>query len=208
MGSAASHSPMKRARPSTVRPGRPQPATVLHSGATIEQEDGPGQIPKRWRWHHQALVRLRERLIAERDRHLKEGAEPIEPHSMHQADAGTDQFDQDLALSLLSAEQDALYEVEAAIQRIADGTYGVCEQTQKNIPDARLRAVPWTRYLEEVEARHERAGEGVHPHLGTVRSVRREAADALAQSEPTVDEPKLDVPAEPPDEELPDFQAP
>lgn len=139
---------------------------------------------------------LRERLIAERDRHWKEGAEPVEPHSLHQADAATDQFEQDLALSLLSAEQDALLEVEAAMKRIADGTYGVCEQTQKVIPDARLRAVPWTRYLQEVQAGRESTGGAAHPHLGTLRSVRREAASALNESEPTVDEAESDLPAE------------
>jgi hypothetical protein len=41
---------------------------------------------------------------------------------------------------------DALYEVEAALSRIKDGSYGICEMTGKPVPAERLRAVPWTRY--------------------------------------------------------------
>ena len=46
---------------------------------------------------------------------------------MHQADAGSDAYDRDFALSLLSQEQDALYEIDQALKRIEVGTYGVCE---------------------------------------------------------------------------------
>ena len=58
----------------------------------------------------------------------------------------------------------------------------MCEQTAKRIPAARLKAVPWTRFREEVEARLESTGEITPPHLGTLRSVRDEPAAALAES--------------------------
>src|SRR5215470_11509 len=45
---------------------------------------------------------------------------------MHQADAGSDAYDRDFALSLLSQEQDALYEIDQALKRIELGSYGVC----------------------------------------------------------------------------------
>ncbi|MET0261974.1 MAG: TraR/DksA C4-type zinc finger protein [Rariglobus sp.] len=67
------------------------------------------------------------------------------------ADAGTDTFDRDFALSLVSSEQEALSEVEAAIKRIKDGSYGVCEVTQKPIAKERLLAVPFTRYSAEAQ---------------------------------------------------------
>src|SRR5688572_11078161 len=60
---------------------------------------------------------------------------------MHQADAGSDAYDKDFALSLLSQEQDALYEIEEAIKRIDNGTYGICEMSGKAIPAARLEAL-------------------------------------------------------------------
>src|ERR1700720_4747321 len=55
---------------------------------------------------------------------------------MHQADAGSDAYDRDFALSLLSQEQDALYEIDQALKRIELGTYGVCEMSGKQIPRA------------------------------------------------------------------------
>ena len=50
------------------------------------------------------------------------------------ADAGTDTFDRDFALSLVSSEQEALSEIEAAIKRIHDGTYGICESPASPSP--------------------------------------------------------------------------
>src|SRR5262249_56917642 len=57
---------------------------------------------------------------------------------MHQADAGSDAYDRDFALSLLSQDQDALYEIDEALKRIDLGTYGKCEMSGKPILRARL----------------------------------------------------------------------
>jgi DnaK suppressor protein len=75
---------------------------------------------------------------------------------MHQADAGSDAYDKDFALSLLSQEQDALYEIEEALKRIENGTYGVCEMSGKPIPPARLEALPFARLTVECQAEFER----------------------------------------------------
>jgi len=75
---------------------------------------------------------------------------------MHQADAGSDAYDKDFALSLLSQEQDALYEIEEALKRIENGTYGVCEMSGKPIPAARLEALPFARLTVECQAEFER----------------------------------------------------
>ena len=159
---------------------------------TKERSSGefPRQVPKRWRWHYETLARLRDRLVEERSEALSEAAEPVERHSLHHADSATDEFDQELTLSRLSGEQDALYELEAAMRRILDSSYGVCERTDKRIPAARLKAVPWARFCEEVQARLESTGEITPRHLGTLRSVRDEPTAAFAESEPTVEEPE------------------
>src|SRR5689334_22759536 len=68
---------------------------------------------------------------------------------MHQADAGSDAYDRDFALSLLSQEQDALYEIDQALKRIELGTYGTCEMSGKPIPHARLEAIPFARFTVE-----------------------------------------------------------
>jgi DnaK suppressor protein len=147
------------------------------------------QISKRWAWHYETLSSLREGLIRERKERLSEVAQPIEPHSMSLADSATDEFDHELALSRLSVDQDALYEVEAAMKRILDGTYGICEQTGRSIPAERLKVLPWTRFRKEAANRLERTGVISRTRLGPLRSVREEAAAALTESEPTVDEP-------------------
>jgi DnaK suppressor protein len=75
---------------------------------------------------------------------------------MHQADAGSDAYDRDFALSLLSQEQDALYEIDQALKRIELGTYGVCEMSGKAIPRARLEAIPFARFTVECQSQLEK----------------------------------------------------
>jgi len=68
---------------------------------------------------------------------------------IHMADIGTDNFEQEFALGLMSSERKILLEIEAALQRIRDGRYGVCEGTGKPIGKKRLEAIPWARYSME-----------------------------------------------------------
>src|ERR1700674_947998 len=75
---------------------------------------------------------------------------------MHQADAGSDAYDRDFALSLLSQEQDALYEIDQALKRIELGTYGKCEMSGKPISHARLEAIPFARFTVECQSQLEK----------------------------------------------------
>jgi DnaK suppressor protein len=75
---------------------------------------------------------------------------------MHQADAGSDAYDRDFALSLLSQEQDALYEIDQALKRIELGTYGICEMSGKPILHARLEAIPFARFTVECQSQLEK----------------------------------------------------
>jgi hypothetical protein len=78
----------------------------------------PGRrVPAKWRWHYGVLLALQVRLIRERGDLLRASAQPIEPHSMDEADSATDEFDHDLALTQLSADQNARYEVTDALTR-------------------------------------------------------------------------------------------
>jgi RNA polymerase-binding transcription factor DksA len=65
---------------------------------------------------------------------------------MHQADAGSDAYDRDFTLSLLSQEQDAIHEITHALKRIDKGVYGVCEMSGEVIPQERLEVRPYARY--------------------------------------------------------------
>ena len=118
----------------------------------------PRTVKAEWQKYCQRLLELREQLHRQMNGLAKESAQELPGYSLHMADSGTDNFDRDFALSLLSSDQDAVYEIEEALKRIEKKTYGVCELTGKNIPRARLEAIPWTRFTVEAQAQLEREG--------------------------------------------------
>lgn len=75
---------------------------------------------------------------------------------IHPADAGSDTYDRDFALSLLAREQDALYEINQALRRIELGTYGTCEMSGNPIPRSRLEAIPFARFTVECQSKLEK----------------------------------------------------
>jgi RNA polymerase-binding transcription factor DksA len=75
---------------------------------------------------------------------------------IHMADIGTDTYDQDFMLGMAETERQRLREIDAALGRIEDGTYGVCQMTGKPIPKARLNAKPWAKYTVEAARELER----------------------------------------------------
>jgi RNA polymerase-binding transcription factor DksA len=68
---------------------------------------------------------------------------------IHMADIGTDTFDQDFMLGMAENERRRLREIDEALQRIVDRTYGICQMTGKPIPKTRLEAKPWAKYTIE-----------------------------------------------------------
>ena len=70
---------------------------------------------------------------------------------VHMADMGSDVYDQDFTLGMAETERAILDEIDAALQRIADRTFGVCQMTGKPISKARLDAKPWAKYSIEAE---------------------------------------------------------
>ncbi|MDF3128617.1 TraR/DksA C4-type zinc finger protein [Kiritimatiellaeota bacterium B1221] len=89
--------------------------------------------------------------------------------AQHSADHGTDNFDREFALSLASTEQDVLYEVDEALMRIHDGTYGVCEMTGVQIERARLQVIPYTRYSVQAQAKMEQSRAKYRPFAQTFK---------------------------------------
>lgn len=129
------------------------------------------KVKPEWVDYYNTLVDLRERLIAQREGLAKESSQEVQSYSLHMADAGTDNFDRDFALSLLSSDQDAIYEIDEALKRIERKTFGVCELTGKPIPKARLDAIPWTRFTVEAQAQLEREGMLRQRKLGNLGTV-------------------------------------
>lgn len=121
-------------------------------------------VPDKYRRYYRLLLELRRHVLTQLGEHTeetllksaKDDSGDLSGYGQHMADAGTDTFDRDFALSLVSSEQEALSEIEAAIKRVHDGTYGVCELTAKPIAKERLLAVPFTRYSAEAKKQVER----------------------------------------------------
>jgi len=122
----------------------------------------------------QRLADERERLVGVRqtfdDEHLTDESESdsvgeISSYDQHQADMGTETFEREKDLSILEQVESELADVEHALRRLDDGTYGTCEVCGRVIPEERLEAVPNARLCLEHQAEAERevrmAGERV-----------------------------------------------
>jgi DnaK suppressor protein len=116
-------------------------------------------------------LRARRRLEEERERllglkgqaALEGGSEAGNParselttHDQHPADQGTETVEREQSQSLLEQVETSLKEVDHALRRLADGTYGRCEVCGRPIGDDRLDARPATRYCVDDQARRER----------------------------------------------------
>ena len=159
--------------------GRP----VLKAKITAD----PRKVKAEWQKYCQRLMELREQLHRQMNGLAKESAQELPGYSLHMADSGTDNFDRDFALSLLSSDQDAVYEIEEALKRIEKKTYGVCELTGKTIPKARLEAIPWTRFTVEAQAQLEREGALKSRRIGQLGTVDSTGATEVENEE---DEPE------------------
>jgi len=125
------------------------------------------QIPQKWMRYYKKLTALRTTIQKEIDEHSqaafsrknKEADDEVSAsYSQHTADIDNEAFTRDCALSLLAGKQQELAEINIAIERMKNGTYGICEITGKPIPAERLRDIPFTRYSLEgkIEAEKQR----------------------------------------------------
>ena len=131
----------------------------------------PARIKPEWQKFYNRLLELREQLLHQMNGLAKDSAQEMPGYSLHMADSGTDNFDRDFALSLLSSDQDAVYEIEEALKRIEKKTYGICELTGKPIPRARLEAIPWTRFTVNAQAQLEKDGALKSRRLGQLGTI-------------------------------------
>jgi RNA polymerase-binding transcription factor DksA len=136
------------------------PRTEEHRAATAADILSPPtekpSINPRWQKYFDRLIRLRESLSEHRSEQIANAQAGDPVFGVNPADRGTDEYDMSAALSLISSEQNAIYEIDQALRRIRDATYGICEATGKAIPAERLEAVPWTRFARAVEEKLER----------------------------------------------------
>jgi RNA polymerase-binding transcription factor DksA len=148
------------------------------------------EVPEKFKRFHRLLVELRSHLTEDIERHseetlkrsAKDDAGDLSAYGQHMADAGTDTFDRDFALSMVASEQEALSEIDAAIKRIHDGSYGICEITQKPIAKERLLAVPFTRHSAEAQKDLERNRHRARTQAGLFGEMGEEGGKVMEDS--------------------------
>lgn len=101
--------------------------------------------------YKQQLLAMRSRLrgdvTAMADAALKKRSDSsgdLSSMPIHMADVGSDNFEQEFTLGLMESDEETLDLIEAALERIEEGVYGVCLECESKIPKARLNVIPFT----------------------------------------------------------------
>jgi RNA polymerase-binding protein DksA len=82
----------------------------------------------------------------------------VSGHAMHMADVATDMYDREFNLSLASNDREIIQKIDAALERIEKGTFGLCVKSGKKIPEARLKAIPYAEFCLDVQEEMDRKG--------------------------------------------------
>lgn len=113
-------------------------------------------ISPQWAWHQRTLTRLRAALVRE---HGERSAAACAPHetAADVVDIANGECEHEKLLAELGHEQDELVAIDAALERLRNGAYGLCEATGKPIEPERLRAIPWTRFCSAAARQREQS---------------------------------------------------
>lgn len=151
---------------------KPAHESSLHPNHRVDD------IDSRWRENYQTLLTLRDQLIDE-ERNLMNTARELRSNPIMEppAEIANQSYEQDLALGKVSYDQVTLDEVNAAIDRIVSGRYGICEITGKPISEGRLKAIPWTRFSLEAQKQSEAAKTANIVTLGPLEGLESQATD-------------------------------
>jgi DnaK suppressor protein len=151
-------------------PTAPKASTADILGAAF----GDRQVDPKWEGHYEKLSELRDSMVARRKSLVKQAADEMAALANNIEEAGTDQYDRDFALGMASADQEVLYEIDQAMNRIRTGNYGICELTGERIEPERLEAIPWARFSAESEKSLEREGKFRRARLGELETIPKE----------------------------------
>jgi DnaK suppressor protein len=117
---------------------------------TEEQKQHSCMTPKELAQFKELLIEKRAELLGnvsymQKDA-LQEERSDLSNMPIHMADMGTDSYDQEFTLELMDSERKIISEIDEALVRIDNGTFGICEYNSEPIPRPRLEAMPWARY--------------------------------------------------------------
>ena len=105
---------------------------------------------------HERLQAIQTELAPVREESEEDSLQELSSYAQHQADLGTETFDREKDLSILDQVETDLADIEHALRRLDDGTYGTCEACGKPVGDERLEAMPATRFCLDDQAKAER----------------------------------------------------
>jgi RNA polymerase-binding transcription factor DksA len=174
---AGHRKPAARARPSAPKAGAVS-APADKGKAKVAPPVRPPDPPRKSPYAKRDLVLFRKLLLELRDRVVdgisflagenlrssqRDASGDLSNYGIHMADQGTDNFDHEFALNMVSNEQDLLYEIDEAIHRIDAGSYGVCEMTGRAIEKERLRVLPYARFCREAQETLEKGRKRFRP---------------------------------------------
>ena len=86
----------------------------------------------------------------------KEASGDISGYTYHMADVASDNYDREFSLGLASGERKSLYELDDALKRIEEGTFGICDDCKSSITKIRLKAVPSARLCIKCQQKREK----------------------------------------------------
>lgn len=135
--------------PRKVRPASPKGNSKPEKSDKVDKIESP--LSKAELKQFKVLLQLRKRQLVgdvnklESEALKKVDAGDLSSLPLHMADQGTDNFEQDITLGLMESEGEELQQIQEALDRIADNSFGVCENCKKPIPKPRLKAIPYTR---------------------------------------------------------------
>ena len=82
-------------------------------------------------------------IVEDASKSPREASGDLSAYTLHMADMAADTYERELSMSIVSSEQDILYQIDDALRRLDDGSFGICQQCSQAITMSRLKAVPY-----------------------------------------------------------------
>ncbi|HVS73196.1 MAG TPA: TraR/DksA C4-type zinc finger protein [Phycisphaerae bacterium] len=147
--------PKAKARPEpkgAAAPARKAAETAAAKSPDKKEKASAGLSKSELQYFRNLLLEKRREILGDvgsMESEAFKGGSNLSNMPIHMADVGTDNFEQEFTLGLIESERQILREIQDALARVDDGSFGVCLGTGKPIPRVRLEAVPWAKYTIE-----------------------------------------------------------
>jgi DnaK suppressor protein len=102
------------------------------------------------------LLQMRREVLREMNDDLRQGREGHKEEGMDAYDLASEERDREINFILTDREREKVQSIQEALERIDEGTYGICESCEAEIAEGRLSALPFTRMCVACQAEHEK----------------------------------------------------